>query len=136
MHRQGVTLIEITAALSVMGLAMIAAAQIHALTSLQMLRNQQQNIALHEASNLVEQLSAMSYDQLTEERVAAISLSGDTARRLPQASLSIAVQDMPGDLPARRYRLRLQWRTGSGATNRSIELSGWKYQTVAEERSE
>ncbi len=126
--RRAVTLIEVIAALGVAAIAMVAAAQLSALATQQTLRTRKHRAALQEAENAMEQLLAIPYSELTNERVQQIKLSSNALRQLNDGALEVTLSETGGAMASKRLEVRVGWSDGTGNTKQDVALRAWKYQ--------
>jgi prepilin-type N-terminal cleavage/methylation domain-containing protein len=89
----------------------------------------QQSLALQEAANLMEQLFAMPYAELTPERAADLTLSELARHQLPGARLEIAVTPSADEPAAKEVRVALRWLDRSGQYGVPLQLTAWRHQT-------
>ncbi len=84
-------------------------------------------LAMFEASNLLEQLSAKKWDELSPELAAAMRLSDEAAQQLPEAELQVTIE--PGKEPpeAKHLRVALFWKNRDKVARSSVQLSAWVY---------
>jgi hypothetical protein len=113
----------ITIALAAVILASVV--QVLAVSAQQSRLQHERLTATHEASNLMEQLMARSWEQLTPETVASIELSETCQAILPSAQLAIDVAD-DGD-GAKQLNIEIAWRQTSDKPAAPVHLVAWKY---------
>lgn len=83
--------------------------------------------ALIEASNAMEQITALPYDEVTPRNAGAVKLSPESAAALPGAELNVDVRDesvAPG-MPSRRVAVRLRWKDTAGQWEAPVRLVTW-----------
>ncbi len=88
---------------------------------------EQRQRAIVEASNAMERLTALPFDDVTAERARALTLSPSTLQRLPDAELAAAVEEsQPGPgRSAKRIAIRLRWRDRAGEWEAPVRLTTW-----------
>jgi hypothetical protein len=83
--------------------------------------------AVLEAGNVMERLTAYSYEAITPELARKIALSSTTRQSLPDAELTADVAEtQPGaGRSAKRVAVRLRWRGRSGEWTAPVHLTTW-----------
>lgn len=81
--------------------------------------------ATREAGNLMEQLMARSWEQLTPEAVASIELSETCQTTLPNAQLAIDV--VASSDGAKQLNIEIAWRIAAENHAAPVHLVAWKY---------
>ena len=126
-HRRGMTLMEITIALGMLGAAFGILLPLLQSVSRTQLGVERERLAQVEAANLLERLAQCSYDKLTPESVKNLQLSDAARRELPQAVVVAEVVDQPGELPARRVSVEVKWQPAAGQKSPVCRLVTWVY---------
>ena len=86
---------------------------------------QQEAAAAFEAGNLMEDLAARPWDEVTPQLAASLSLSESCRRILPEGKLQVeVVAEDPG---AKRIAVRIDWRTASGGRSAPVALTSWRF---------
>ena len=124
-RRAGTVVHEATIALVLASAILVTVVQVLALSAQQSRSQHQRLTASHEAGNLMEQLMARSWEQLTPEAVASIELSEMCQTTLRDAQLAIAVT--PGSDGAKQLKIEIGWRHASGNQEAPVHLVAWKY---------
>ena len=75
----------------------------------------------------------LTWDELTEESVAAIELSPMALHGLDDPQLAIAVETRDDTLPAKQIEVRLDWRDQSGSRIQRVPLVAWKHHAPSAE---
>ncbi len=126
--QRGMTLIETTVAMVVLGAAILAVAQLVAHISVQRLVAERAALAHGEAANRMEQLFALPWEALGDKPAAEMQLSDACLRRLPSPELTISVAP-PGDEPVRRkIRVQVTWLDAGGQYRHNVSLTAWRYE--------
>jgi hypothetical protein len=106
-----------------MALAAIAQLLILAARQGQALTQQRHAIAL--AANLLEQIAASPWDELTSEKLQPLRESGASSV-LPRCEVQIDVIEhtLP---PSREIRVRVQWPRPGASPGHPVQLSAWRF---------
>jgi hypothetical protein len=124
--RRGAMFLEVCIAVVVIAAACIAVAQLLVVVGHQQRVLDQQRMAIAEAANLMEQALVLSWDELTEERLAELSLPPGAADDLGgEARFELVETSEP--LEAKQVRLSLIWSDYAGQRNQPVQLTAWKY---------
>lgn len=126
-NRRGFTLAELAIATLMLVLAMSATVRSFGWMLAQRREVQHRELALQEASNVLERVTALGWSDLTSDRAAACSLSEAARHRLPGATLKVALEAQQDPQPAKRIRVEVGWRDRSGALQPPIRLVSWVY---------
>lgn len=127
MKSRGVLLIEVLAACGLTAVLLALCVQVLSLTALERRHIERRAIALQEAANLVERAAALPFDELTDAKLAELSLSPEVVQILPQAKSTFTVSDEPGDLPAKRVRVEIHWQGRGGREEAPASLTFWAF---------
>ncbi len=123
-HR-GAIVHEAAIAIVLAGVILTSVVQVLALSADVARSHQQRMTATHEAANLMEQLMARAWEQLTPETAASIELSDSCQTLLPNAQLAIDVVAV-GD-GGKRLNIEIAWQKAIDTPAASIHLVAWKY---------
>ncbi|HUG92769.1 MAG TPA: type II secretion system protein [Planctomycetaceae bacterium] len=88
-------------------------------------------LAVYEAQNLLEQLAARPWSDLTPEAAASVTLPEACRELLPGARLAVAI-DGPDDDGAKRVAVELGWRMRDGVEAAPVRLVTWRYRQPGE----
>jgi Tfp pilus assembly protein PilV len=125
--RRGTTLVEVSLALCLLAVAVVATAQILTLCARQRKAADRQFAAQMEASNVAERIAATEYDDLTAVSLAAMKLSPETQSALAGGELAIACTDVAdSSLRQKRITIEVAWPTAQDG-RRSVHLTTWKF---------
>lgn len=125
-HR-GVTLIEVS--VSILLVASLGSLVVGGLVS----RGRQQHsidvreLAVVEAGNLMEQLTSLSWNDLTQERLAPLMLSDNFRQALPAATWELTVEPSTEKPEAKRIGIKIEYRDRVGQPVRPVRLTSWVY---------
>lgn len=126
-HRRGVTILEALLALAVLSLTFGLLAQFLAATAQQKRIGEQRRLALQESANALEQVAALSWEDLTTEKLAAVVPSPALTGAIPHAELKLQVQAEAGPPEAKRVRVEVSWPNAAGVTGEPIGLTAFFY---------
>ena len=96
---------------------------------------ERQQFALQEATNALERLTAMPWQQLTRETAATTLLSTEAKRRLPGAELRVSVNAADDPVPSRRIQVEIRWKNANGPSQAPVRLTAWRDAVDAPEDS-
>jgi hypothetical protein len=122
--RRGVVLVEVMVGCALAALLLALCVQLLSLTAIERRDVEQRTIALEQAANLIERVSAMPYDRITPEYLAELELPPEVEAILPGPAAKWFVTEETGDVPAKRVRVEISWR---GRPQRPAKLTYWVY---------
>ena len=125
--RDAMTVLEVTLALAVLSMAFVFLAQFLSAAAQQRRASEHRRLALQEVANSLERVAALSWDEVTAERLSAWKPSTALSSNLPQAQLKSLVAIEPGQLEAKRVRIEIAWPDASGQTVEPIGLTTFVY---------
>jgi prepilin-type N-terminal cleavage/methylation domain-containing protein len=131
-RRRGMTLIEMTVALVILGVAMVALLQLVAASARQRRTAEQRRIALQEVANQAERLALASWDEIAPGELTTWQPSAELTAVTPQALCRAEVSEDEGPPPARRIRLEVTWQNSAGLEVEPVELTIWKFRPEAQ----
>ena len=118
------TLLETTVAAVLVAAAGVLAAQMAASSARQQRSIGQRQVALEEASNLLESLCSLSVAELDALDKAARPVSASATELLPGGKMEIEIAPDDGGR-ARRIAVHTSWRAPQGRAPRRIKLVTW-----------
>lgn len=125
--RTGFTLLEVVAASIVLGALMVATLQMLAWQNVQRRVLDTRQVALAEASRILDRLTWESWDRLTPERVQLESFSAKAASSFNSAALKITLTESnEGQLQAKRLQVEISWPRAQAGL-RPVRLVAWRY---------
>lgn len=124
---RGFTLLEVAVAAAVLVLLMAVTVQMLGWAAAERRAAERRQWALQEATNVLERLTAQSWDSLTAEAVASVELSSQARAVLPDAELKIEVTNRPGPPSAKQLVVDVRWQRPAGQSVASVRLSSWVY---------
>jgi len=129
----GFTLLEVAGATVMLATAMVITAQVLTLRSAQAREVERRQLAGQEAANLLERLTAVSWDKLSSQPAATQQLSRDTKSRLPDGTLTVAIERGTEAPASKRITVEIGWRNRSGELTSPVRLSAWLFAPEATE---
>jgi hypothetical protein len=91
--------------------------------------SERRQIAVLEAANLMERLTARPFEALTADSSRELLLSPRARQSLPGAELNVDIRanDPAGGAGSKRVALRLRWQSRSGEWAAAVHLASWVY---------
>jgi Tfp pilus assembly protein PilE len=125
--RRGISLLELLAATVVLAALMAAVAQVAVLSAGQHAAMERRMLALSEAQQLVERISAMPWGEITETRLGEFTPSPELLKALPAAELAVSVADETGSPPGKRIVVEISWHAQPDVRARPVRLVTWRF---------
>ena len=126
-NHRGFTIVEMMAAGAMTVVLVTMCVQMLTLTTVQRRAAERRTIALEEAANLVESVGALSWGEITPERVAQFRISEAAQEILAGGTLKIAIEPSTSGPPAKLVRLEIVWPSGADGRDASVHLSSWVF---------
>jgi len=127
-RKRGTITHEATMAIVMATAVIVGAVQILAVVSHQRRDIDRRSMAVREAGNLLEEIAARPWDELTEEQLAALTLSGECRAVLREPRLRIAVDPEP-EGAGKHISVEIDWLTGQDQRALPLRLAAWRYPT-------
>lgn len=89
--------------------------------------NEQRQVAMQQAVNLMESVSARSWEELSPGDLAIPDLDADLRTVLPGIEQTLTSVDADGDIEARQIIASIRWRHRSGQMLPPVQLSTWVF---------
>jgi hypothetical protein len=126
-RRRGSLLVELAMAAVLLMIAMALTVKVLGLVAHERRASERRQRALVEVANLMEQITAYPFEEVTPELGRRLSLRATARQSLPDAELAVEVADKePGaGRSARRIAIRLSWRAPGGEPVAPVRLSSW-----------
>lgn len=123
-RRRAFTMVEV--AVTVLMLAVAMTTILHVLTWVAMERRaiERREWALEEAANLMERIAARPWKDVNAGAVKPLTLSEHLRGSLPDAELSIAVDEKAGP-QLKRVAIRIRWRNQAGTWVAPVRITSW-----------
>ncbi len=125
--RRGVMLMEAVAAGALLAVLLIISLRVMAAAALERRVVEKRTVAIQEAANAIERASALSWEQITPERLAEIRLSPAVEQFLAGAKLAWTVEPTASGPTAKHIRAELTWQSPNGAPSAPVRLNYWAY---------
>jgi hypothetical protein len=125
LRRHGYGIFEITISAFLLVIAMGILAEAVGWLAVERRGAGRRQIALQEAANLMEHLSARPWEELTPEAARSINLSRTSASSLRDGTLDVAIAPSPGDPLAKRITIVVRWGDAAGNTAAPVRLVAW-----------
>jgi type II secretory pathway pseudopilin PulG len=128
-NRDGTTLAELIIALMLLGAATAVMLPLMVSVAAQRRAAEQRQLALFAAENLLDDLAATPWGELTQEALSQRLARGDETaapRTLPGLDRQVTVIDRP-DESARQITVQLRWKNRAGDFTTPVRLSAWRF---------
>jgi hypothetical protein len=125
--RRAMSLVEMTAALVVMGAAMVALVEFVGLAKNQRRMSHQRLAALMEVGNQAERLALLDWNATAPDKLMTWQPSPLMAAEIPTADCRIHVVEEEQSPAARRIELSIGWMNAAGQPVEPVSLTVWKY---------
>ena len=124
---RGMTLIETMCAIFILGVATTAV--VHMVSTIAMQRRfaDRQTLGAEEAANLMEEIFAMPWSEITDEKLAELSLSETLQRLGGNPALTVSARHQPGPPASREIRISIDWAEPGGERSKPVQLIAWRY---------
>src|SRR5262245_37580870 len=129
--QRGMTLVELSVSLVVLGVAMAALVQLVGLAASQRRAMAQRRIALQEVANQAERIALLAWSETAPDKLTSWQPSAELSEVLPAAQCTIAVSQEPATPSARRIRLEVAWTNSVGQPVEPVGLSVWRFEEAA-----
>jgi prepilin-type N-terminal cleavage/methylation domain-containing protein len=125
--RRGLSLIEVSAAIVLLGALATIVMQSLEWTLVERREAERREIALVEAGNAMERLAAANWESLAPRASAEEPLSAIAKEMLPGGRLTTEVKAAGDDPAARRIVVEVRWLNRAGETDQPVRLTTWVY---------
>jgi Tfp pilus assembly protein PilV len=126
-NRRGSLLVEVSMATVVLMIIMTVAIKILGFAAHERGASDRRQRAVLEAANVMERITANSFDEVTSESVRRTALPKSVLEALPGSELALDVTtiDRAADRTAKRITVRLRWRDRGGQWEAPVRLTSW-----------
>ena len=129
-RRSGAVLLECIVAFGLLAVMATVCVQMLSLTSAGQRATERRAIALQEAANIMERVTAVSWSEISTERLGEVHLAPDVIRILPDATLELSVEPSVDDGPAGKHiSLAIRWKNPAGDPESPVRLDYWAFQS-------
>ena len=122
--RRGFTVLETLAALAILSVAMVLAAQVGVWSLMERSRSATRYEVLEAANNILEAARARSWTELTPDWAAEQRLPEELAGRLPEGQLQVRLQLEASRPQCKRVTVEIRWTVDQGVPARPVRLVG------------
>lgn len=128
--RRGMMMVELAVAGALVGTLLVVCLQLFSAAAAQRRVADQQQCALVELSNIMEQIAARPWSELTTAMLTQEKLPPMADSQLPGAELKIEVSLLPDEPKAIRITATLRWKDRSGQLVAPVALTTWRYKII------
>jgi type II secretory pathway pseudopilin PulG len=129
-RRRGLSILELTVAMIILGTLMGLCLKWVAATGGQQREAQWRALAVREAANTMERLAAQSWEDLSADRAAKLALSEEARQSLPEGDLAVQVTPAAGaagDPESKEIAVTVRWRPRPETPEARVRLVAWKF---------
>ena len=130
--RRGFTMLELMITMILLGAVIVTVTPLLRWAAVQYREADRRGVALQEIQNVLERLSARSYESLTPETVNGIEISGSTRSRLREPRLKITLEASE-EPQAKQIVVELHWKDAVGNEVTPVRLTTWVFPLSAGE---
>lgn len=124
---RGMTLVETTCAIFILGVATTAVVHMVSTIAMQRRLADRQMLAVEEAANLMEGVFSMPWSEVTDEKLADLSLSDTLQKQSGNPALSVSARHHPGPPASKEIRISVDWAEPGGGRSKPVRLIAWRY---------
>jgi hypothetical protein len=84
---------------------------------------------LQEVANQAERVALLEWDDVTAEKLAALTPSESLRAVLPAATLQATLAEEAGPPASKRVRIEIHWTNSAGIAVEPVGLTIWKHET-------
>ena len=132
-RRTAVTMLEVISAIAVLGTLIVVSAELLTLARAQRRGVVQRSVALIEAQNALERLTATTHDSIQlDAQLGQLSLEPHAEQLLPDGQITAsAVESADSAAPGYRLSVEVTWQLASGQTAAPVRLTTWVFPSPA-----
>ncbi|MBC8874035.1 MAG: prepilin-type N-terminal cleavage/methylation domain-containing protein [Planctomycetes bacterium] len=127
--KQGMTLVETMCAVFILGVATTAVVQMVSAIAVQRRLADRRSLAAEEAANLMEQILAMPWPEIADEKFADMSLSKTLQKLGGDPALCISARPQPGPPTSKEIRISIDWVDTGGGRSKPVQLIAWHFRS-------
>jgi type II secretory pathway pseudopilin PulG len=124
-YRRGFTIVELCVTCALLGAAIPLTVSTLGAVARQRRAAETRQAAIEAADNLLERLTAVSFEELTPEKLAAAERGLPAGEWLPRGQIKLQLLEPPGPVAAKRIDVELSWQPHAGPSRDRVRLSGW-----------
>lgn len=125
--RSGITLLEVLITAVLLGSVMIVTVPTIRWIGLEQRLAQRRQAAVQEVHNVVERITARTYDEITPELAGEWELGADISRELPSSDLDVSLELSEETADAKRVTVKLRWKAGAHRPDYFVSATTWVY---------
>lgn len=140
-RRHGAALFEVAVSATVVVAVVTMVARIAVTEKEQQRRSNQEAAVLQALPNVLEELLAEPWDELSDKQVAKLAVPEDLVQQLADPEISLSVVEEPIDaaddrptLIGKRVTVEISWKASPETTRRSQSLTTWVYRRQPEDK--
>lgn len=123
----GATVVEAIVAMTVALAVLATVGQLLGLAIGQRRAATQRAVAVREAGNLMEELMAWPWAEITPDKLEQVPLSESCRQILPGARLQLKASAEGEPAAAQRISIRIDWQDTAGQRGEPVRLAAWRY---------
>jgi hypothetical protein len=124
--RRGIAVLELVVASALLGTLLIVCLQLLSVAAAQRRAADERQLALIEASNVVERLAVRPWNELTP-KMPLPQLSPAVGSRLPGSELSVEVTAPDAQPDLKRIVVSLRWQDRAGQYVSPVKITTWRW---------
>lgn len=125
--RAGVMLLEVVAGIVLLLAAIGLVVQILAGEAAAQRATQHKLFAIELLSNMMEEQTALPYNEVSPQALAELKLPSEAHQLLPGATIKATVDPSDGPIKGKRLTLEITWPDRTGEASQPVRLSAWIY---------
>lgn len=125
--RRGFTMVELLGTCLLLGILFATTIPMFLIIGRERRSSEQRQFALQHATNLLEQASVRSWEDLVPGELKLPDADTDLKSVLPGLERTLLVKQIEGDLPSRQIVASVRWQNHTGSLNPPVQISAWVY---------
>jgi type II secretory pathway pseudopilin PulG len=130
-RRRGFTMVELCATCALLAVAIPLTVAALGAAAKQRRGIEMRQQAIEAADNLLERLTAESWDRLSDDRLNEIKDALGDEPLPPGGELQFQLVDQAGPPAAKRIDVEVSWQPGAARIRQRVRLSGWVFREAA-----
>jgi len=123
--RVGSTLLEVVMAAGMLAMLLAVTVQMLRATTNGQRAAERRVIALQAVRAVADEVANTPWDQLTAESAKQVKIPEPLQAHLPGSALTVAVDEEPAPVTAKRIHVELAWKTAEGKPGAPVRLTSW-----------